>query len=98
VEAGKSDGALDNAEERFDRLFAFSVPGFAFFAFEFRLHRQTPGFPDAALGFWLGRQAEVVEMLWGERRGSGTFVAGSKLTGVPHAAGERFEPIAHRSG
>src|SRR5689334_17224783 len=37
------------------------------------------------------------EMLWGERRGSGTFVAGSKLTGVPHAAGERPEPIAHRS-
>ena len=43
-------------------------------------------------------QAVCLEMLWGERRGLGTFVAGSKLTGVPHAADERFEPIAHRFG
>src|SRR3954451_22917809 len=60
VEAGKSDGALDDAEDRFDGLFAFFVAGFAFFAFEFRLHRQAPGFPDAALGFRFGRRAEVV--------------------------------------
>jgi hypothetical protein len=39
-----------------------------------------------------------VEMLWGERRGSGSFVAGSKLTGVPDAAVERLEQIARRSG
>src|SRR4051812_7279938 len=44
-----------------------------------------------------GREAGS-EMLWGERRGSGSFVAGSKLTGVPDASVERLEQIARRSG
>jgi hypothetical protein len=41
MEAGKSDGTLDDTEDRFDSLFAFSVAGFAVFAFEFRLHCQA---------------------------------------------------------
>src|SRR3954464_11077472 len=56
VETGKSDSALDDAEDRFDGMFAFSVAGFAVFAFQFRVHRQAPGFAEAALG--LGRRAE----------------------------------------
>src|SRR3954453_19083098 len=61
VEAGKSNGALDDAEDRFDGLFAILVAGLALLALQFYLHRQAPGFPDAALGFGLGRRAEVVE-------------------------------------
>src|ERR687886_1464546 len=37
------------------------------------------------------------EMLWGERRGSGTIAAGSKH-GAPHAAAERPEPVRHPPG
>jgi hypothetical protein len=38
------------------------------------------------------------EMLWGERRGSGTIVAVVQPTGVPHAEAERPEQMPRRSG
>jgi hypothetical protein len=60
VEAGKTYSALDDTADRFDGLFAFFVAGFAGVAFEFRFHRQAPGFPDAALWFCLGRRAEII--------------------------------------
>jgi hypothetical protein len=35
-----------------------------------------------------GDVVDAIEMLWGERRGKGTIVAGNQPTGVPHAAAE----------
>src|SRR4051794_11810994 len=88
VETGKSDGTLDNAEDRFEGLFAFSIARFTVFAFEFRLHRQAPGFPDAALGFGLGRRAEVVgSVRWVRARATSGSIrrASSLATAAPLA-------------
>ena len=60
VEAGEAHGALDDAENRFDGLFAFAVTGFAIGTVELGLHRQAPRLGDPALGLGLGRRTEVV--------------------------------------
>jgi len=54
-EADKLDGALDDTEGRFNRLFAFLVKLLRIFGFQCALHLDAPGFEDTAWGCGLGQ-------------------------------------------